>query len=183
MRSYWSLVQTNILNTHCNRFCSVSFCVSQKHTVHSHWSRVTHICVSKLTIIGSDNGLSPCRRQAIIRTNAGILLIGLWGTNCSEILIKINIFSLKQCIWKYRLENGDHYVSAPIWYSCDSFTYILLGYFIGYDNIMGCCYGSVVRVKIYDYQTITKHNNARNICLFLGLCFPYFVTGTRRAQH
>ena len=32
----------------------------------SHWGRVTHICVSKLTIIGSDNGLLPGRRQAII---------------------------------------------------------------------------------------------------------------------
>ena len=41
----------------------------------THWGRVTHICVSKLTIIGSDNGLSPGRRQAIIWTNAGILLI------------------------------------------------------------------------------------------------------------
>ena len=29
-----------------------------------------------LTIIGSDNGLSPGRRQAIIRTNVEILLIG-----------------------------------------------------------------------------------------------------------
>ena len=42
----------------------------------THWGRVTHICISKLTIIGSDNGLSPGRRQAIIWTNAGILLIG-----------------------------------------------------------------------------------------------------------
>ena len=29
----------------------------------THWGRVTHICVSKLTIIGSDNGLSPGRRR------------------------------------------------------------------------------------------------------------------------
>ena len=36
---------------------------------------MTHICVSDLTNIGSDNDLSPGRRQAIIRTNAGILLI------------------------------------------------------------------------------------------------------------
>ena len=43
----------------------------------THWGRVTHICVSNLTIIGADNGLSPCQRQAIIWTNAGILLIGL----------------------------------------------------------------------------------------------------------
>ena len=34
-----------------------------------HWGRVTHICVSKLTIIGPDNGLSPGRRQAIVWTN------------------------------------------------------------------------------------------------------------------
>ena len=44
-----------------------------------------HICISKLTSIGSDNGLSPGRRQAIIWTNAGILLIGPLGTNFSEI--------------------------------------------------------------------------------------------------
>ena len=45
----------------------------------THWGRVTHICVSKQTIIGSDNGLSPGRRQAIIWTNAGILLIRTLG--------------------------------------------------------------------------------------------------------
>ena len=54
----------------------------------THWGRVTHICVNKLTIIGSDNGLSPGRRQAIIWTNAGILLFGPVGTNISEILIE-----------------------------------------------------------------------------------------------
>ena len=41
----------------------------------THWGRVTHICVGKSTIIGSHNGLSPHRRQAIIWTNAGIFLI------------------------------------------------------------------------------------------------------------
>ena len=51
----------------------------------THWGRVTHICVSKLTIIGSDNGLSPGRHEAIIWTNAGIWLIGNLGTNFSEI--------------------------------------------------------------------------------------------------
>ena len=58
--------------------------------------RVTHICVSKLTIIASDNGLSPGRRQAIIWSNDGILLIGPLRTNFSEILIKIQIFSFKK---------------------------------------------------------------------------------------
>ena len=54
----------------------------------THWSRATHICVSKLTIIGSDNGLLPSQRQAIIWTYAGILLIRPWGTNFSEVLIE-----------------------------------------------------------------------------------------------
>ena len=62
----------------------------------THWGRVTHICVVKLIIIGSDNGLSPGRRQAIIWTNTGILLIGPLGTNLSEILIEILTFSFKK---------------------------------------------------------------------------------------
>ena len=62
----------------------------------THWDRVTHIWVGNLTILGSDNGLSPGRRQAIIWTNAEILLIGPLGTNFSEILIEIQTFSLKK---------------------------------------------------------------------------------------
>ena len=74
----------------------------------THWGRVTHICVSKLTTIGSDNGLSPGRRQAIIWTNAGILLIGPLGINFSEIIIEIITFSfdkmhLKMSSAKWRL--------------------------------------------------------------------------------
>ena len=59
---------------------------------------MTHIlvCVGNLTIIGSDNGLSPGRRQAITWTNVGILLIGPLGTNFSEMLIKIHTFSFEK---------------------------------------------------------------------------------------
>ena len=62
----------------------------------THWGIVTHICVGKLTTIGSDNGLSPGRHQAIIWTNAGILLIGPLGINFSELLIEINAFSFRK---------------------------------------------------------------------------------------
>ena len=62
----------------------------------THWGRVTHKCVNKLPIIGSDNGLSPGRRQAVIWTNAGIVLIGTLGTNFGEILIEILTFSFKK---------------------------------------------------------------------------------------
>ena len=57
---------------------------------------MTHICVNKLTTIGSDNGLSPDRRQAIIWTNAGILLIRTLGTNFSDFLSEIQAFSFKK---------------------------------------------------------------------------------------
>ena len=44
--------------------------------------------------ISSDNGLSPDRRQAIIWTNAGILITGPLGTNFNEIQLKIQKFSI-----------------------------------------------------------------------------------------
>ena len=65
-----------------------------------------HICVSKLAIIGSDNDLSPGRRQAIIWTNAGILLIGTLGTNLSEIIGKIHSFSFKKMHLKMSSAKG-----------------------------------------------------------------------------
>ena len=66
----------------------------------THWGRVTHVCVNTLNIIGSDNGLSPGRRQAIIWTNDGILLIWPLGTNFNEIWIRIHIFSFKEMVLK-----------------------------------------------------------------------------------
>ena len=62
-------------------------CQALRHVSLTHSGRVTHICVSKLTIIGSDNGLSPRWHQAIIWTNAAILSIRPKGTYFSEILI------------------------------------------------------------------------------------------------
>ena len=80
----------------------------------NHCGWVTHFCISKLTIIGSDNGLSPGRHQAIIWTNAGISLLWTFGTNI------IHFYSRK-CIWKCRLRNGrmDELVSErkQAWYS------------------------------------------------------------------
>ena len=66
----------------------------------THWGRVTLICVHKLTIILSDNGLSPSWCQAAIWNIAGILLIGPLGTNFSEISLEIHTFSLKKIYMK-----------------------------------------------------------------------------------
>ena len=62
----------------------------------THWGRVTHIYVSNLPIIGSNNALSPGRRQAIIWTNAGISLIRTLGTNFSQFLNAIHALSFKR---------------------------------------------------------------------------------------
>ena len=37
----------------------------------THWGWVMHKCISNITIIGSDNGLLPGQRQAIIWANVG----------------------------------------------------------------------------------------------------------------
>ena len=66
------------------------------HNQLTHWVQVTHICVSELTIIDSDNGFLAGRRQAIIWNNAGLLLIEPLGTNFSEISIRIQTFSFKK---------------------------------------------------------------------------------------
>ena len=60
------------------------------HDELTHWGRVMHICISILAII-----VSSGRHQAIIWTNAGILLIVHIGTN-SEILKDIYTFSFSK---------------------------------------------------------------------------------------
>ena len=47
-------------------------------------------------MIGSDGVLSPGWHQAIIWTNAGILLIGTLGTNFSETWIKYIFFFIRK---------------------------------------------------------------------------------------
>ena len=57
---------------------------------------MTHICVTKLTINGPENGMSPERRQAIIQTNVGKLSIGTLGTNFSDIVREIPNFPFEK---------------------------------------------------------------------------------------
>ena len=69
--TYWSYY-TLALNHRINSNQSVVVFLT-------HSCCVTHICVSKLSIIGSDNGLSPAWHQAIIWPNTGILSIRILG--------------------------------------------------------------------------------------------------------
>ena len=65
--------------------------------------------------IGSGNGLSPVRRQAITRTNAGLLSIGLLGTNFSENRIGILSFSFKKMHLKLSSANVAAILSRRRW--------------------------------------------------------------------
>ena len=60
------------------------------------WGQVKLICVIKLTIIVSDNGLSLGRCRSVIHTNDGLLSNGTMATIFSGILSEIYIFSFKQ---------------------------------------------------------------------------------------
>ena len=86
---------------------SVSSCVTE-----THWGRLTHICIGELTIIGSDDGLSPGWRQATIWTNAEILLIGPIGTNLSGMLIKISSLSMKKICLKMSIPSRPQCVNV-----------------------------------------------------------------------
>ena len=76
----------------------------------THWGRLTLICVSKLTTIGSDNG----RRQAIIWTNDGMLLIRTSRTNFNKILSDIRAFHSRKCIGTCHLWYGGNFASASM---------------------------------------------------------------------
>ena len=81
LKSNWLLI--NNFGHLASRYQIINtFCLPHKaiftYAYLTHWDRVTYICVSKLTIIGSDNGLSPGQHQVIIWTNAGILLMDPW---------------------------------------------------------------------------------------------------------
>ena len=89
----WAIYVKNTTKPYTLMFHNLSellllFCIT-------HWGRVVHICVGKLTTIGSDNGLWPGRHQAILWTNAGILLIRPLGTNFN-VLLEILFFSFKK---------------------------------------------------------------------------------------
>ena len=79
--------------------------------VQPHWGRVTHTCVSKLTIIGSEKGLSPGRHHFLNQcwniVNCTIRIKLQWNLNQnSYIFIQEKAFEIVVC------QNGSH-LSRP----------------------------------------------------------------------
>ena len=112
---------------------------------------MTHLCVGNPSIIGSDNGLSPGWSQAIIRTNAGILLFGPLGTNFSDISIQIQTFLLKKMHFKMSSAKwrpfclGFNVFNTKIIIPSEQQTQYL-GYMV---STCGHVYSSIVTFRIY----------------------------------
>ena len=94
----------------------------------THWGQVTLICVNKLSIIGSDvawSAPSHYLNQCWNIVNLTIRNKFQWNVNRnSNIFIHENHRpphlswrSVRKCIWKCRLRNGGHFISASMcWY-------------------------------------------------------------------
>ena len=120
--SWWCHCEGAAWTTHmykcCKFFSPVSdfeqhFQMPRKHSSWclTHWGRVTHIYVSKLIIIVSDNGLSPGRCKAFIWTNDAML--------CCLIYLKkqwvIAILSLLKAETAQLVEALPHRVKGPVY--------------------------------------------------------------------
>ena len=99
---------------HISFYCDLSHKIVQFFIRLTQWGRVTHICISKIASIGSDNGLSPGWHQAIIWT---------WDVNLVSILKKIACYTgTKLCQWVSSKETwclrwGYHQIQlALFWY-------------------------------------------------------------------
>ena len=161
----------------------------------THWGRVTHICVSKLTIVGSDNGLSPGRCQAIICTNDGVLLIRTLRTNFSENVIEIHTFPskkihLKMSSGKWRPFRLGLNVLTKVFscticvnYIANSFNSMSHSVFNSMLNCPAIIHGrylsTLVKVMHYPYQYWLMF---KNIGLFLKENFLISIT-KRHLQH
>ena len=130
-------------------------CTSRQLCIEAEW------CIhasSNLAIIGSDNGLLPDRRQAIIWSNDGILLTGPWGTNFNEILIKIQKFSYKKMALN---------MSSGKWQPFLYFYYLLFLGNWGGTSIGNGCQGTVYHVWSIPWLVITSA--ARVFTLYPGI--------------
>ena len=115
---------------------------------------MTQIYIGNLNIIGSDNGLSLGRCQAIIWTDAGILLIGSLEIKFSEILIEIHTFPYKKMHLK---------MSFTIWRPfCLGLNELNMALSSRKRDLSYLCHLSVEKWKqIKSYFTYPKINSAR----------------------
>ena len=160
-------------------------------SVLTHWGRVTHICVSKLTVIGPDNGLSPGRHQAIIWTSAGILLIGPLGTNFNEFFYRNSYIFIQEnpfenVVWKMAsiLCRPQCVKSVSSKYDRSSYAYIMidhishwLGTYTKLSLIFECNFEKITDVMMHFRYTQNRSPAVLNshLCSICVRSYPVFI--------
>ena len=117
-----------IFHNFCLRFINSEIAngitMSQRVLINSSPPSTAYMSVNRISI-GSDNGLLPIWCQAIIKTNAGLLSIGPYGTNFRGILIKKQNFSfikmhfkMSAVKWQPFCPGGDELINASKFVQC-----------------------------------------------------------------
>ena len=118
---------------------------------------MTHICVSKLTIIGSDNCLSSARRQAIIWTSA-------------DLIVNWSIKNKIQCDINQNFEHFTEFTLLVLKSECSSRTRPIL----------------LLLIPWLPYQAINRHSidsvGWRNQCLPWGRILATYIISVSRSD-
>ena len=142
---------------------------------------MTLICVGNLTIIGSDNGLSPDRRQAVIWTNAGILLIQTLGTNFSQILSEIQTFSFKKMHLKMSSET-----LRPFCLSLNVLTHTSMklegGILVSTCSFVSNVVNFTVDVCLSLHLFLHLWTKSCPLCIFHNTCWIHFILNVSSAS-
>ena len=109
-----------------------------------------------LVIIGSDNGMPPAQRQAIIWTNADMQSFWPWGINFNGILLEIWNFSFKKLHLKTSPPKWRSYCRSlnVKWHTYESENWVTIG--LDKDNgLLHILYPTTVKINYAANNTPT----------------------------
>ena len=105
--------------------------------------------------IGSNNGLSPIRHQAIIWANAGLLSIVSLGQISLKFRSECYKNNSRKCIWKYLLRNCGHFVQGEMSYKNHTHgLHLLCVVVVSNRDDLTLTLGVRIRVRLHWYKAI-----------------------------
>ena len=135
----------------------------------------------KNATIASVNGLSPVRRQAIIRINAAILSIRPYGTYFSEILFMIQKFSLKEMHTKISSTKCGYCIglNVSISFYCDNILSLLPDLRYSFTLLF---YFSMISPTWWHHNDVIMSSRASQIAS-LTIVWATVYSGTDQRKH
>ena len=125
---------------------------------------MTHICVSKLSTIGSDNQLLLVRRQGNTWTHDVLSYCWQIRNNCNEMLIKIKQSSNRNMSFRMSLVKWlQCCVSADVFRPWCNLSLIQRLHFIGVHRVQRVSFRETNLINIGLMESIGNHIN-RNVC-------------------